>query len=220
MTTKDILAKCDHTLLAQTATWEEIRQICDDGIRYGTASVCIPPAYVKQAKAYVGCRLPICTVIGFPNGYNTTAVKCFETADAVENGADEIDMVVNLGWVRDGKFDAVLDEIKAVKAACGGRLIRNFPSRAVLSPRASSFPAASVRAAETHTPSAASPNRRISFPRHRTAPSVNSADGFSFFSIWLAYPLFFRYSRFFRISSARCRTQSGLRSGSSGVLNT
>ena len=105
-------------------------------------------------------------------------------------------------------------------AACGGRLIRNFPSSAMVSPRASSFPAASVRAAETHTPSAASPNRRISFPRHRTAPSVNSADGFSFFSIWLAYPLFFRYSRFFRISSARCRTQSGLRSGSSGVLNT
>lgn len=107
MTQKDILAKVDHTLLAQTATWEEIRQICDDGMRYETASVCIPPSYVEQAKNYVGDRLKICTVIGFPNGYNTTAVKEFETKDALKKGADEIDMVINLGWVKDGRFDLV-----------------------------------------------------------------------------------------------------------------
>ena len=124
MNTKEILARCDHTLLAQTATWEQIRAVCDDGMAYGTASVCIPPSFVKQAKDYVGGRLPICTVIGFPNGYNTTAVKCFETADAVKNGADEIDMVVNLGWVKEGRFDDVLAEINAVKAACGGKLLK------------------------------------------------------------------------------------------------
>ena len=124
MTTKEILSKCDHTLLAQTSTWEQIKAICDDGMQYGTASVCIPPASVKQAKEYVGDRLAICTVIGFPNGYNTTAVKCFETEDAVKNGADEIDMVINLGWVKDKKWDALLDEIKAVKAACGGKLLK------------------------------------------------------------------------------------------------
>lgn len=124
MELKDILAKCDHTLLGQTATWEEIKAICDDGMKYKTASVCIPAAYVKQAKEYVGERLAICTVIGFPNGYDTTAAKCFETADAVKNGADEIDMVINIGWVKDGKYNDVLDEIKAVKAACGGKLLK------------------------------------------------------------------------------------------------
>ena len=124
MTTKDILSKCDHTLLAQTATWEQIRAVCDDGMRYATASVCIPPSFVKQAKDYVGDRLPICTVIGFPNGYNTTTVKCFETADAVKNGADEIDMVINLGWLKERKYDALLEEIRAVKAACGGKLLK------------------------------------------------------------------------------------------------
>lgn len=124
MTQKDILAKVDHTLLAQTATWEEIRQICDDGMRYETASVCIPPSYVEQAKNYVGDRLKICTVIGFPNGYNTTAVKEFETKDALKKGADEIDMVINLGWVRDGRFDLVEKEIRTLKAACGGNVLK------------------------------------------------------------------------------------------------
>lgn len=124
MTQKDILAKVDHTLLAQTATWEEIRQICDDGMRYETASVCIPPSYVEQAKNYVRDRLKICTVIGFPNGYNTTAVKEFETKDALEKGADEIDMVINLGWVKDGRFDLVEKEIRTLKDACGGNVLK------------------------------------------------------------------------------------------------
>lgn len=124
MTQKDILAKVDHTLLAQTATWEEIRQICNDGMRYETASVCIPPFYVEQAKNYVGDRLKICTVIGFPNGYNTTAVKEFETKDALKKGADEIDMVINLGWVKDGRFDLVEKEIRTLKDACGGNVLK------------------------------------------------------------------------------------------------
>ena len=124
MNTNEILAKCDHTLLAQASQWEQIKALCDDGIRYGVASVCIPPSYVKQAKAYVGDRLTICTVIGFPNGYNTTAVKCFETEDAVNNGADEIDMVINIGWLKDRLYDALLEEIKAVKAACHGKLLK------------------------------------------------------------------------------------------------
>lgn len=124
MTQKDILAKVDHTLLAQTATWEEIRQICDDGMRYETASVCIPPSYVEQAKNYVGDRLKICTVIGFPNGYNTTAVKEFETKDALQKGADEIDMVINLGWVKDGRYDLVEKEIRTLKDACGGHVLK------------------------------------------------------------------------------------------------
>ncbi len=124
MEVKEILSKCDHTLLAQTATWEEIKAICDDGMKYQTASVCIPASYVKQAKEYVGDKLPICTVIGFPNGYDTTKSKCFEASDAVENGADEVDMVINIGWVKDQKWDALLDEIKAVKAACRGKLLK------------------------------------------------------------------------------------------------
>ena len=124
MTIQDILSKCDHTLLSQTATWEDIRQICDDGMAYHTASVCIPASYVRQAKEYAGDRLTICTVIGFPNGYDTTAAKCFMARDAVANGAGEVDMVINLGWVKDGQFDKVLEEIKAVKAACGGRLLK------------------------------------------------------------------------------------------------
>ncbi len=124
MNTNEILAKCDHTLLAQTSQWEQIKALCDDGVKYGVASVCIPPSYVKQAKAYVGDKLKICTVIGFPNGYNTTAVKCFETEDAVNNGADEIDMVINIGWLKDQLYDALLDEIKAVKAACRGKLLK------------------------------------------------------------------------------------------------
>ncbi len=124
METKDILARVDHTLLAQTATWDEVRAICDDGLRYATASVCIPACYVKQAKDYVGDRLAICTVIGFPNGYSTTAAKCFEARDAVANGADEIDMVINVGWVKSGLLDEVRAEIAAVKAACGGKLLK------------------------------------------------------------------------------------------------
>lgn len=121
---QNILSKCDHTLLAQTSTWEQIKKICDDGMKYRTASVCIPPSFVKQAKEYVGDRLKICTVIGFPNGYNTTAVKVFETADAVGNGADEIDMVINIGAVKAGAYDQVCDEIKKIKQACGGKLLK------------------------------------------------------------------------------------------------
>ncbi|MBR5540325.1 MAG: deoxyribose-phosphate aldolase [Clostridia bacterium] len=121
---RNILEKVDHTLLAPDATWEQIKMICDDGIQYGTASVCIPSSFVRQAKAYVGNRLPICTVIGFPNGYSTTAAKVFETEDAVQNGADEIDMVINIGWLRDRRYHDVLSEIKAVKAACHGKLLK------------------------------------------------------------------------------------------------
>ena len=124
MKLQEILSKCDHTLLAQTATWEEIKAICDDGMKYHTASVCIPASFVKQAKEYVGGKLPICTVIGFPNGYDTTAAKCFMASDAVDNGADEVDMVINIGWAKEGKFDAVRDEIAAVKAACKGKLLK------------------------------------------------------------------------------------------------
>lgn len=124
MNIKEILSKCDHTLLSQNATWDEIKAICDDGIKYNTASVCIPASFVKQAKEYVGERLAICTVIGFPNGYSTTAVKCFETEDAVKNGADEIDMVINIGWLKDKKYDAVLNEIKEIKKACNDRLLK------------------------------------------------------------------------------------------------
>ena len=119
-----ILAAVDHTLLAQGATWEQIRTICDDGMKYRTASVCIPASFVARAKEYVGENLAVCTVIGFPNGYSTTSVKCFETADAVKNGADEIDMVINIGWAKDGRWDDLLSEIKAVKAACGGKLLK------------------------------------------------------------------------------------------------
>lgn len=124
MNTAEIWKHVDHTLLTQTATWEEIRQICDDGIAYGTASVCIPPSYVKQAKEYVQDRVAVCTVIGFPNGYMTTKTKEFETRDALENGADEIDMVVNIGWVKDQKFDLIEQEIRTLKAACGTKILK------------------------------------------------------------------------------------------------
>ncbi len=119
-----ILSHCDHTLLAVDATWEQIKQICDDGMKFSTASVCIPASYVKAAKEYVGDKLAICTVIGFPNGYSTTAVKAFEAADAVKNGADEIDMVINVGWAKDGRFDDILNEIKMVKSACGDKILK------------------------------------------------------------------------------------------------
>ena len=128
MNEKEILKHVDHTLLTQTATWAEIRQICDDAVVYGTASVCIPPSYVKQAKEYVQDKMAVCTVIGFPNGYMTTAAKEFETRDALANGADEIDMVINIGWVKDGKFDCVEEEIrtlkKAVKQAVGDKILK------------------------------------------------------------------------------------------------
>lgn len=124
MDRKDILKTVDHTLLTQTATWEEIRWILDDGIKYQTASACIPAAYVKQAVEYVEGRLPICTVIGFPNGYSTTAVKVFETKDAIANGAEEIDMVVNIGWVKDGKYQEIEDEIRQIHEACGGKILK------------------------------------------------------------------------------------------------
>ena len=124
MELKEILAKCDHTLLGQASTWNEIKGICDDGMKYETASVCIPASFVKQAKEYVGERLAICTVIGFPNGYATTAAKCFMATDAVDNGADEVDMVINIGWAKEGKWDEITAEIAAIKKACKGKLLK------------------------------------------------------------------------------------------------
>ena len=124
MQTNEILKHVDHTLLLQGATWEEIRQICDDGAKYQTASVCIPPSYIKQASEYVQGKVAICTVIGFPNGYMTTATKAFETKDALENGADEIDMVINIGWLKDKKYDLIEKEIRTLKAACGEKILK------------------------------------------------------------------------------------------------
>ncbi len=135
MEVSEILKRCDHTLLAQDSTWEQIRQICDDGIKYGCASVCIPPAFVKRAKEYVGERIPVCTVIGFPNGYNTPEVKAFEAADAVRNGADEIDMVINVGALKDGDFDYVKDEIALVRAACPGKVLKVIIETCLLTER-------------------------------------------------------------------------------------
>ena len=133
MNISEILSKCDHTLLAQTATLDEIRAVCDDGIRFGTASVCIPAAYVKEAKAYVGNRLAICTVIGFPNGYSTTAAKLFECRDAIENGADEIDTVINVGHLKSGRYDEILNELKLLKEACGNRILKVIIETCLLS---------------------------------------------------------------------------------------
>ena len=124
MNTNDILKKVDHTLLTQSATWEDIKVILDDGIKYGTASACIPAAYVKQAAEYVDGKLPICTVIGFPNGYSTTAVKVFETKDAIENGASEIDMVINIGFLKDKRYEEVEDEIRQIHEACDGKILK------------------------------------------------------------------------------------------------
>ncbi len=124
MDVKEILAHCDHTLLKQESTWAQIKEVCDDGLKFGCASVCIPASYVKQANDYVGNDLKICTVIGFPNGYSTTEVKVFETEDAIRNGADEIDMVINIGWAKDGRWDDLLEEIKSVKASCQGRILK------------------------------------------------------------------------------------------------
>lgn len=133
MDIKAILSKVDHTLLAQGATWADIKAICDDGMKYSTASVCIPASYVKAAKEYVGDRLAVCTVIGFPNGYSTTATKVFETADAVANGADEIDMVINIGWLKDKRYDDLLAEINAIKTACAGRILKVIIETCLLS---------------------------------------------------------------------------------------
>ena len=124
MEIKEILKYVDHTLLKQESTWEQMKVICDDAMKFSTASVCVPPSFVKQCKDYCGDKMKICTVIGFPNGYNTTAVKVFETEDALHNGADEIDMVINIGWVKDKKFDLIKEEIKAIKNACGDKILK------------------------------------------------------------------------------------------------
>ncbi len=124
MDRSEIFSNIDHTLLRQDATWEQIRALCDEAIENGTASVCIPPDYVRQAANYLGGRLPVCTVVGFPNGYSTTATKVFETSDAVSNGADEIDTVINIGWVKDRRYEDILAELTAIKRACGGRILK------------------------------------------------------------------------------------------------
>ena len=124
MELSEILSRCDHTLLKQESTWAQIKELCDDGVRFGCASVCIPASYVKQAADYLGDSLKVCTVIGFPNGYSTTAVKVFETEDAIRNGADEIDMVINIGWAKDGRWDDLLSEMKTIKASCKGRILK------------------------------------------------------------------------------------------------
>ena len=124
MEIRELLTITDHTLLKTDATWTQIRALCDEGVRFGTASVCIPPSFVRQAADYLGDRLPICTVIGFPNGYATTAVKVFETQDAVANGADEIDMVTDVGWLKEKRYDALLREIRAVREACEGKILK------------------------------------------------------------------------------------------------
>jgi len=124
MNKQEILKKVDHTILGQTTKWEDIKKICDDGIEFNTASVCIPPSYVEQAKKYVGEKLKICTVIGFPNGYNTTNVKVYETLEAIEKGADEIDMVINIGWLKDKKYEEIENEIRAIKNVCGDKILK------------------------------------------------------------------------------------------------
>ncbi len=133
MNVNEILSFVDHTVLGQGTTENDIKRICDEGIKYGCASVCIPPAYVKFAKEYSGDKIPVCTVIGFPNGYMTTAVKCFEAEDAVNNGADEIDMVINIGFLKDKKYGALLEEINAVKRACKGKLLKVIIENCLLS---------------------------------------------------------------------------------------
>ena len=133
MDIKEILKYVDHTLLKQEATWEQMKVICDDAMKFSTASVCVPPSFVKQCKDYCGNNMKICTVIGFPNGYNTTAVKVFETEDAIKNGADEIDMVINIGWAKEKKFDLIKEEIKAIKAVCGEKILKVIIETCLLS---------------------------------------------------------------------------------------
>ncbi|MFU0831410.1 MAG: Deoxyribose-phosphate aldolase [Oscillospiraceae bacterium] len=133
MELKQILSTVDHTLLTQTATWDEIRDLCDDAVKYSTASVCIPASYVERAKKYLGDKMAVCTVIGFPNGYSTTTVKAFEAKDAIENGADEIDMVANIGWIKDGLYDRQLEEIQKIKEICGNRILKVIIETCLLS---------------------------------------------------------------------------------------
>ena len=133
MEIKDILKYVDHTLLKQESTWEQMKVICDDAIKFSTASVCVPPSFVKECKAYCGDKMKICTVIGFPNGYNTTATKVLETEDALKNGADEIDMVINIGWAKEKKFDLIKEEIKAIKKACGDKILKVIIETCLLS---------------------------------------------------------------------------------------
>lgn len=133
MDVKEILKYVDHTLLKQEATWEQMKVICDDAMKFSTASVCVPPSFVKQCKDYCGDNMKICTVIGFPNGYNTTAVKVFETEDAIKNGADEIDMVINIGWAKEKKFDLIKEEIKAIKAVCREKILKVIIETCLLS---------------------------------------------------------------------------------------
>ena len=133
MEIKDILKYVDHTLLKQESTWEQMKVICDDAIKFSTASVCVPPSFVKECKAYCGDKMKICTVIGFPNGYNTTATKVFETEDALKNGADEIDMVINIGWAKEKKFDLIKEEIKAIKKACDNKILKVIIETCLLS---------------------------------------------------------------------------------------
>ncbi len=130
---KSILAAVDHTILSVDAVWEDIKILCDEGIEYGVASVCIPPSFVRAAAEYVNGKLPICTVIGFPNGYSTTAVKCFEARDAIQNGVDEIDMVINIGWLKDRKYNLILDEIKAIKDVCAEKPLKVIVETCLLS---------------------------------------------------------------------------------------
>ena len=124
MELKEILSRCDHTLLKQTAVWEDIRQLCDEGLEFGTASVCIPPCFVAEANRYLGDRLPVCTVIGFPNGYSSSAVKFIEAAEAASDGADELDMVANIGWIKAGAWEKVREEIDEVRRICGKRILK------------------------------------------------------------------------------------------------
>ena len=133
MEIKEITSCVDHTNLKQTAVWEDIKKLCDEALKYNTASVCIPPSYVCDAVKYLKGRIKVCTVIGFPNGYNTTAVKVFETADAIKNGADEIDMVINLGDLKDGKYDKILNEINEIKSACKGKILKVIIETCLLS---------------------------------------------------------------------------------------
>ncbi len=133
MEIKEILKYVDHTLLKQESTWEQMKVICDDAIKFSTASVCVPPSFVKQCKDYCGDKMKICTVIGFPNGYNTTATKVFETEDAIKNGADEIDMVINIGWAKEKEFDLIKEEIKAIKKACGEKILKVIIETCLLS---------------------------------------------------------------------------------------
>ena len=133
MEINEILKYVDHTLLKQESTWEQMKVICDDAIKFSTASVCVPPSFVKQCKDYCGDKMKICTVIGFPNGYNTTAVKVFETEDAIKNGADEIDMVINIGWAKEKEFDLIKEEIKAIKKACGEKILKVIIETCLLS---------------------------------------------------------------------------------------